>query len=122
MFKVFTRLSRMFRNLRAIVSDGLSFFAAVWRRRTALAAENLFGVPGRAVKLRNNPSLVRYVRSFLCCQAEAAAAQAGRQMVLDEVFLKINGVQHYLWRAVDQTGAVIDILVQPKRDRFAAMR
>src|SRR5438309_8748638 len=80
------------------------------------------GIPGRAVKLRNDPSLVRYVRSFLCCQAEAAAAQAGRQMVLDEVFLKINGVQHYLWRAVDQTGAVIDILVQPKRDRFAAMR
>jgi hypothetical protein len=41
---------------------------------------------------------------------------------LDEVFVKINGVQHYLWRAVDQTGAVIDILVQPKRDRFAAIR
>jgi putative transposase len=41
---------------------------------------------------------------------------------LDEVFLKINGVQHYLWRAVDQQGAVIDILVQPKRDRFAAIR
>jgi hypothetical protein len=43
-------------------------------------------------------------------------------MVSDEVFLKINGVQHYLWRAVDQQGAVIDILVQPKRDRFAAVR
>jgi putative transposase len=41
---------------------------------------------------------------------------------LDEVYLKINGVQHYLWRAVDQQGAVIDILVQPKRDRFAAIR
>src|SRR3982751_1299944 len=42
MFKVFTRLSRMGGNLRAIVTDGLSFFAALWRRRTALAAENLF--------------------------------------------------------------------------------
>ena len=30
--------------------------------------------------------------------------------------------RHYLWRAVDQNGVVIDILVQPKRDRFAAMR
>jgi putative transposase len=38
------------------------------------------------------------------------------------VFLKINGVQYYLWRAVDQHGAVIDILVQPKRGRFAAIR
>ena len=46
----------------------------------------------------------------------------GDKWFLAEVFLKINGVQHYLWRAVDQTGAVIDILVQPKRDRFAAMR
>ena len=42
MFKVFTRLSRMVRTLRTIVSDGLSFFAGLWRRRTALAAENLF--------------------------------------------------------------------------------
>jgi len=46
----------------------------------------------------------------------------GAKWFLDEVFLKINGVQHYLWRAVDQHGAVIDILVQPKRDRFAAIR
>ena len=46
----------------------------------------------------------------------------GDKWFLDEVFLKINGVQHYLWRAVDQHGAVIDILVQPTRDRFAAMR
>ena len=34
----------------------------------------------------------------------------------------MNGVQHYLWRAVDQNGAVIDILVQPKRDRWPALR
>jgi hypothetical protein len=34
--------------------------------------------------------------------------------------LPINGVIHYLWRAVDQHGVVIDILVQSKRDRFAA--
>jgi hypothetical protein len=42
MFTLFTRLPKMVRNLRSIVSDGLSFFAAVWHRRTALAAENLF--------------------------------------------------------------------------------
>ena len=46
----------------------------------------------------------------------------GDKWHMDEVFLKINGVQHYLWRAVDQYGAVIDILVQPKRDRLAAIR
>jgi putative transposase len=49
-------------------------------------------------------------------------AKLGDEWHLDEVFLKINGVQHYLWRAVDQHGAVIDILVQPRRDRYAAIR
>ena len=49
-------------------------------------------------------------------------ARTGDKWHLDEVFLNINGVRHYLWRAVDQHGVVIDILVQPKRDRFAAMR
>lgn len=49
-------------------------------------------------------------------------ARAGDKWHLDEVFLKINGVTHYLWRAVDQHGIVLDVLVQPKRDRFAAMR
>jgi putative transposase len=46
----------------------------------------------------------------------------GDKWHLDEVFLKINGIRHYLWRAVDQHGAVIDILVQPRRDRHAAIR
>src|SRR3982750_4043270 len=46
----------------------------------------------------------------------------GDKWHLDEVFISINGVQHYLWRAVDQNGFVIDILVQPKRDRLAAER
>jgi putative transposase len=48
--------------------------------------------------------------------------RTGDKWHLDEVFLKINGVTHYLWRAVDQNGVVLDILVQPKRDRFAAIR
>jgi putative transposase len=41
---------------------------------------------------------------------------------LDELFVNIRGQQHYLWRAVDQDGDVIDILVQPRRDRRAADR
>jgi putative transposase len=41
---------------------------------------------------------------------------------LDEVFIRIGGVQHYLWRAVDQHGVVLDILVQEKRDGAAAKR
>jgi len=41
---------------------------------------------------------------------------------LDEVFVSIRGQRHYLWRAVDQDGDVIDILVQPHRDGRAARR
>jgi transposase-like protein len=48
--------------------------------------------------------------------------QAGDKWHLDEVFVKINGMRHYLWRAVDQDGNVLDILVQSKRDAKAAKR
>jgi putative transposase len=41
---------------------------------------------------------------------------------LDEVFLRINGEKHYLWRAVDQHGVILDILVQDRRDATAAKR
>ena len=41
---------------------------------------------------------------------------------MDEVFIRIQGVQHYLWRAVDQDGVVLDILVQARRDATAAKR
>ncbi len=41
---------------------------------------------------------------------------------LDEVFLKINRQQHYLWRAVDQDGNVLDILVQSRRNKAAAKK
>lgn len=44
------------------------------------------------------------------------------QWHLDEVFLKINGRIHYLWRAVDQDGDVLDILVQSRRDKKAAKK
>jgi putative transposase len=43
-------------------------------------------------------------------------------VALDEVFIKINGEWKYLWRAVDQDGNVLDILVQSRRDKAAARR
>jgi putative transposase len=41
---------------------------------------------------------------------------------LDEVFLKINGVTHYLWRAVDHEGEVLESVVTKTRDRKAALK
>jgi putative transposase len=46
----------------------------------------------------------------------------GDKWHLDEVYIKINGKCHYLWRAVDQDGNVLDILVTSRRDAKAATR
>jgi putative transposase len=46
----------------------------------------------------------------------------GDKWHLDEVFLTIKGEHHYLWRAVDQDGNVLDILVQRRRDKRAAKK
>ncbi|MDI9918195.1 IS6 family transposase [Rhodococcus sp. IEGM 1379] len=48
--------------------------------------------------------------------------QPGDTWHLDEVFIKINGTQHYLWRAVDQDGNVLDVLVQSRRNAKAAKK
>lgn len=48
--------------------------------------------------------------------------RAGDKWHLDEVVIKIAGVKHWLWRAVDQTGMVLDVLVQSRRDKRAAKR
>ena len=53
----------------------------------------------------------------------------GDRLFIDEVFVKIRGQQHYLWRAVDQDGEVVDVFLQARRDgaavnhyRFLRMR
>src|SRR4051794_31863115 len=48
--------------------------------------------------------------------------RAGDKWHLNEVALKIAGKKHWLWRAVDQDGIVLDILVQSRRDKRAAKR
>jgi putative transposase len=46
----------------------------------------------------------------------------GDTWYLPEVFLTINGERHYLWRAIDRDGNVLDILVQRRRDTIAAKK
>ena len=46
----------------------------------------------------------------------------GDTFFIDEVFVKINGIQHYLWRAVDQDGEIVDVFLQHRRDGQAAKR
>ena len=46
----------------------------------------------------------------------------GDKWHIDEMVITINGGSHYLWRAVDQEGNVLGILVQPRRDKRAAAK
>jgi putative transposase len=48
--------------------------------------------------------------------------RAGDKWHLDEVAIRIARERHWLWRAVDQTGMVLDVLVQSRRDKRAAKR
>ena len=41
---------------------------------------------------------------------------------LDEMVVRIAGRRMYLWRAVDQEGEILDLLIQPRRDKRAAVR
>ena len=48
--------------------------------------------------------------------------RCGDKWYMDEMVLTIRGKKHYLWRAVDQDGNVLDILVQSRRNKKAAKR
>jgi putative transposase len=48
-------------------------------------------------------------------------AYSNWQWHLDEIFVKINGERHYLWRAVDHEGEVLESFVTKRRDRKAVL-
>ncbi len=66
-----------------------------------------------------------WCRTFGLAYARTLRQRRGRMgdtWFLDELFVNIQGQRQYLWRAVDEDGDVIDILVQSRRDRRAAAR
>ena len=63
----------------------------------------------------------RFARHFARCKKRDRPSAADKWH-LDEVFVPINGVKMWLWRAVDGNGDVLDILVQPRRNAKAASR
>ena len=66
-----------------------------------------------------------WCRTFGLDYARRSRRRRGRQgdtWYLDELFVKLQGRQQYLWRAVDEDGDVLDILVQSRRNRRAALR
>jgi len=64
----------------------------------------------------------REVRQPVCETASEKAPKPSFTWHIDEVFLKIGGKQMYLWRAVDDEGEVLEILLQSRRDKVAATK
>ncbi len=97
---------------------------AVWRYYRFLLSyrdvEELLAERGIAVSYE---TVRRWCRKFGQAFADGVRRwrpRPGDKWHVDEVQLKINGRKHWLWRAVDQEGVVLDILVQERRNQEAA--
>src|SRR6185503_11339327 len=112
-----------------------SYKATATRSRSLTTACGCtFGSRSASVRSRNSCS--NAVSRSATKRSDAGAPNSGRptsglrrrrprpgdKWHCDEVFIRINGTQHYLWRAVDQHGNVLDILVQSRRNAVAARR
>ena len=82
-----------------------------------LVAERGIIVTRESIRLWCNKFGARYARGL-----KRKHRGFGDTFFIDEVFVKINGKQHYLWRAVDQDGEIIDVFLQSRRDGAAAKR
>ena len=80
-------------------------------------AERGIGISYESIRLWCNKFGPRYARRL-----KRRHQGFGDTFFIDEIFVKINGIQHYLWRAVDQDGDIVDVFLQRRRDGTAAKR
>ena len=85
-------------------------------------AEEMLAARGIIVSHKTVRQWARKFGQALANQIRRRLPGAGDKWHLDEVVIMIAGVKHWLWRAVDQTGIVLDVLVQSRRDQRAAKR
>jgi putative transposase len=99
---------------------------AVWLyHRFCLSFRDVEDLLAKRGILVSHETIRQWRRKFGPVYARRLAQRRGRlgdTWHLDELFVTIRGRRHYLWRAVDQDGDTIDILLQPRRDRRAAER
>jgi putative transposase len=87
-----------------------------------LAARGIIVSHGRAAEQIDGRQWARKFGQAFANQIRRRLPGAGDKWHLDEVVIVIAGVKHWLWRAVDHTGFVLDVLVQSRRDKQAAKR
>jgi len=99
---------------------------AVWRYcRFALSYRDVAELLAERGVILTYETVRQWCRKFGQTYANALRhrrSRPGDKRPLDEVFMRINGETHHLWRAVDQDGHVLDILVRRRRNQAAAKR
>src|SRR4051794_30000152 len=99
---------------------------AVWLYfRFPLSLRNVDEILAARGILVSHETVRQWARKFgqsFANQIRRRLPRAGDKWHLDEVEVKIAGKKHWLWRAVDQDGVVLDVLVQKRRDKRAAKR
>ena len=85
-------------------------------------AEELLAERGVAVSYETIRRWCRRFGQAFADRLRRRRPRPGDKWYVDEVQLKINGRRHWLWRAVDRDGLVLDILVQERRNQEAAER
>ncbi len=99
---------------------------AVWRYcRFALRYRDVEELLAERGVIVTHETVRQWCRKFGQTDANALRrrrSRPGDKWHLDEAFIQIDGAQHCLWRAVDQDGHVLDILVQARRDKRAATK
>ena len=84
--------------------------------------EDLLAERGVAVSYETVRRWVNHFGPLIAAELRKRRPKPHTRWHLDEVFLKIDGRQVYLWRAVDAEGEVLDVLVQSKRNKHAALK
>src|ERR687883_160460 len=84
--------------------------------------EEMLAAPGIIVSHETVRQWARKFGQEFANQIRRRLPRPGDKWHLDEVCLMIGGKKHWLWRAVDQDGFVLDVLVQSRRDKRAAKR
>ena len=103
-----------------IITDAVSLY-----HRFALShrdVEELLAERGVLVSYESIRPWCRKFGPLLACELRRRRPRRGDKWFLDEVALTMNKRRYWLWRAVDQDGTVLDILVQSRRDQHAAER
>ena len=92
-------------------------FTLSWRDVEDLLAERGIGLSYESIR--------RWVNHFgplIAADLRRRRTRPHTTWHLDEVYLKVDGRLVYLWRAVDAEGEVLDVLVQARRDKLAALK